>query len=81
MFRIDPGLCPICDAPRCGCTPGGPDSVIVLGQRDAMLAEAQTVESPAELVQPAIAEVEPVSFTTSSYKRAIHGPKKPQGRR
>lgn len=79
MFREDPGLCPICDAPHCGCTPGGADSVVVLGQRDAMMATAQSNEPPVELVQPvAAAEPEPTPFTTSSYKRSEHGPKRPR---
>ena len=88
MFRIDPGPCPICDTPHCACTPvGALDSVVILGQRDAMVAAQavsidtapQTVEPPVELVQPfAVAEPEPAPFTTSSYKRAVHGPKRPK---
>jgi hypothetical protein len=79
MFRQDPGLCPICDAPHCGCSPGGADTVVILSQRDAMQATAQSDEPPAELVQPvAVAEPEPVPFTTSNYKRAVHGPKRPR---
>jgi hypothetical protein len=79
MVRQDPGLCPICDAPHCGCTPGGADSIVIFSQRDAMAATAQSEEPAVELVQPvAVAEPEPAPFTTSSYKRAIHGPKRPR---
>ena len=79
MFRIDPGPCRICDAPHCGCTPGGADSVVILSQRDALQATAQSDEPPVELVQPvAVAEPEPVPFTTSSYTRKQHGLKRPR---
>lgn len=85
MFRQDPGLCPICDAPHCGCTPGGPDSVVILSQRDAMQATAQSVEPAAELPHPQNDAVEPVvddgdlePFTTSSYDRKQHGLKRPR---
>jgi hypothetical protein len=68
MFRQDPGRCPICDAPHCGCSPGGADSVIVLGQRDAMTAEPPVLAPP---VEPPV----PEPFTTSTYDRKKHGPK------
>lgn len=88
MFRADPGLCPICDAPHCGCTPaggGGPDSVVILSQRDAMEATAHPMEPAAELPhpqsdagEPVIDDGDPEPFTTATYKRAVHGPKRPR---
>lgn len=66
MFRIDPGPCPICDAAHCGCTPDRPvDAIVVLGQRDAMVADP-------------VVEPEPGPFTTSTYQRKIHGLKRPR---
>jgi hypothetical protein len=79
MFRPDPGLCLVCDAPHCSCTPGGADSVVILSQRDAMQATAQSVEPPVELVQPVeVVEPEPAPFTTSNYTRREHGLKRPR---
>ena len=95
MFRLDPGPCPICDAPHCGCTPGGAvDSVVILGQRDALVARdaaapiaatAHPVEPAAELqhphhdaVEPVIDDGDPEPFTTANYTRAKHGPKRPR---
>jgi len=79
MFRMDPGLCPACDAPHCGCSPGGADTIVLLSQRDAMQAEQpQAQEPPAELLHPVPAELEPdfEPFTTASYDRKKHGPKR-----
>ena len=76
-FSADPGDCLICGTAHCAC--GGPVGVVVLSQRDAMQATAQSDEPPAELVQPvAVAEPEPAPFTTSNYQRAVHGPKRPR---
>jgi hypothetical protein len=78
MLRESPGLCPICDAPHCGCSPGGADSVVILGQRDAMVA-AQTVsiDTPvaAATVEPAPPTPDP--FTPATYDRKKHGLKRP----
>jgi hypothetical protein len=73
MFRQDPGLCPICDAPSCGCTAGDSSSVVLLPQRDARIAETPAVPLVAELPAP-----EPEPFTTSTYDRTLHGPKRPR---
>lgn len=91
MFRQDPGLCPICDAPHCGCTPGGADSVVILGQRDALIAaqlavepSVQSHEPAAELQRPSEDGVDgvmgdgPEPFTTASYSRTRHAPKRPK---
>jgi hypothetical protein len=72
MFRQDPGLCPICDAPHCGCSPGGADSVVVLSQRDAMPVETAPVLAPS--AEPPA----PEPFTTSTYDRKKHGLKRPR---
>ena len=74
-FRADPGDCPICGTAHCAC--GGPVDVVQLPQRDALrAATTQSVEPPAELLQPvAVDEPEPAPFTTSNYR----GPKKPRG--
>jgi hypothetical protein len=71
---------------------GGDASIVLLPGRDAQLAaarlagelpvvplvaEAQSVEPPAELQAP-ILEPEPAPFTTSSYTRKEHGLKRPR---
>lgn len=70
--RPDPGPCPICGAPHTACTTdSGPVTVPQLPARDALMAQAQSAEPPAELVPP-IEETE--SFTTATYR----GGKKPK---
>ena len=78
MFRTDPGLCPICDAPHCGCSPGGADSIVILGQRDAMVSEGSLDPAVAAAIALPVAEPEPVTFTTSTYDRKKHGLKRPR---
>jgi hypothetical protein len=78
MVRHDPGECPICGAPHCSCG-GGPIVVEQLPATAALRATAQSVEPPAELVQPIAADppepltseriqatLPPGSFTTAN---------------
>ncbi|HEV8445451.1 MAG TPA: hypothetical protein VGQ44_01480 [Gemmatimonadaceae bacterium] len=73
-FRADPGDCLICGTAHCAC--GGPVVLRLLPQRDAMPAEVQSIEPPADLAPPVECDPPPPSFSTAEYKRAIHGPKK-----
>lgn len=75
MFPQDPGPCPICGAAHTACKPAGAlgsTTIVLLPNRDA----AAAAEAPA--VEPVAVEPEPVPFTTSTYDRTIHGPKRPR---
>jgi hypothetical protein len=80
MFRTDPGPCPICGEAHSACTSSsGPITLAQLPARDALAATAQTVEPPAELLQPlAVAEPPPMPFSTAEYDRKKHGLKQPR---
>ena len=66
LFRMDPGPCPICDAPHTICTAPHPESMTttMLPNRDAAAAAKRAADAPAP---------PPVEFTSATYRRALHG--------
>lgn len=76
-WRNDPGPCPVDDTPHTACTPG------TVAARGAGLVSRtqmdQTVRVP--VVRPGWLSPPPtaqtvVTFTTATYKRSEHGPKR-----
>lgn len=60
-FKTDPGPCPVDDTPHTCCTP------------ESVAAKKRAPEVTVAIATPAPAP--PVTFTTSSYRRKLHGPK------
>jgi len=75
-MRTIPPPCPVDDAPHTTCT--SPDYVpIVIVQlpcRDAGIAAAADVPAAGQVAEAASA----TSFTTATYRRAVHGRKEPR---
>lgn len=69
-WRHDPGPCPVDDTPHTACTPEsvGRALVTVALPRPPVLDRMLAAANPAP---PA-----PVEFTTKTYRRAKHGPKR-----
>lgn len=67
LFRMDPGPCPVCGAPHTTCTAPSEASMhtSLLPCRDAAAVAAAPPPSA-----PALQAGE---FTTSTYRRAVHG--------
>ena len=68
LFRMDPGPCPVCDAPHTTCTAHGePPMTVLLSQRDAAV-RARTASPNCDAPAPP-----PREFTSATYRRATHG--------
>jgi len=77
MARLypDPGACIVCGAAHCSCdglTTPGPIAIAQMPARDEL---ANQVSTPPPELPP-----EPVTFSTRTYSRALHGPKRPRRR-
>jgi hypothetical protein len=75
MWWPDPGPCIVCGAPHTTCVAPGTPTAIVIPQlpcRDGLVGE-RVVPVPAAAAVPL---EPPPSFTTATYRRAIHGPKR-----
>jgi hypothetical protein len=76
--KPDPGPCPVDDAPHTTCTSadyerGGPIVIVQLPARDGVVdAGLRVPVDPPGALQPAPAVS---SFTTGTYRRAVHGRK------
>lgn len=73
-MRTTPPPCPVDDAPHTTCTspdyvPSAPIVIVQLPCRDAAIAAATTAPEAVPVSTP------PTSFTTSTYRRAVHGRK------
>lgn len=67
LFRMDPGPCPVCDAPHTTCTAPMTVTSQLLPMRDA----AAVAKTP----PPAAPALAPNEFTSATYRRALHGRK------
>lgn len=68
-FHQDPGPCPICGAAHTACTGQGPAGIAI----DQLPARTELARQTAPEPPPV---APPVEFTTATYSRAKHGPKR-----
>lgn len=69
-WRQDPGPCPICGVPHTACTAETAAALTVPLSRPRVLDRAVT---------PPVQAVADTSFTTATYRRAVHGRKRRGG--
>lgn len=75
-MRTIPPPCPVDDAPHTTCTSSDyvPIVIVQLPCRDAGIAAATPVPEAGPVAEAAAA----TSFTTATYRRAVHGRKEPR---
>lgn len=74
LFRHDPGPCPVDDTPHTACTA---DENVMRAYFTPQASVTTTTPVPAVLremqANPTVTQPEPVTFTTKTYRRALHG--------
>lgn len=76
-WRADPGPCPVDDAPHTTCCAPDPADSAVAGSGVLTIPAPRTAAMDRALARAAAAASEPlptVTFTTKTYRRALHGP-------
>lgn len=72
LFRMDPGPCPVDDAPHTTCTATAPMETVMLPNRDAAVA-ARRAAAVSTTPPPSAPPLKEGEFTTATYRRAVHG--------